>query len=134
MRRRFTPEEEEAQIDLTPMLDVVFIMLIFFIVTASFVKEFGIDVNRPEKSTEEPDKKAKNILISITNTGQIYFNRQPRVIDIGSVRANIERFIAANPEAAVVIQAEKGAKVGLYTKVHEAAQLAGVANIVMATE
>ena len=134
MRRRFTPEDEEAQIDLTPMLDVVFIMLIFFIVTASFVKEFGIDVRRPEKSTEEPDKKAKNILISITGTGQIFFNRQPRVIDIGSVRANIERFIAANPEAAVVIQAEEGAKVGLYTQVHEAAQLAGVASIVMATE
>lgn len=134
MRRRFTPEDDEAQIDLTPMLDVVFIMLIFFIVTASFVKEFGLDVNRPEKSTEEPDKKAKNILISITSTGQIFFNRQPRVIDIGSVRANIERFIAANPEAAVVIQAEKGAKIGLYTKVHDAAQMAGVGTIVMASE
>ena len=79
MRQRLAPlqsEEEEQEINITPMLDVVFIMLIFFIVTASFVKESGIDVNKPEAATSQPKEKA-NILITIDANGQIWIDRGP---------------------------------------------------------
>ena len=95
--------EEEAQIDLTPMLDVVFIMLIFFIVTASFIKEAGIEVNRPEASTSEP-KENVNILVAINANNEVWMDK--RRIDIRAVRANIERLHAENPKGAVVVQAD----------------------------
>ena len=95
--------EDEAQIDLTPMLDVVFIMLIFFIVTASFIKEAGIEVSRPEASTSQP-KENVNILVAISATNEIWMDK--RRIDVRSVRANIERLHAENPKGAVVIQAD----------------------------
>ena len=87
-------EEEEATIDMTPMLDVVFIMLIFFIVTASFVKESGIDVNRPEASTAVKKDRA-NILVAISANNEIWINK--RRVDVRAVQANIERLRAENP-------------------------------------
>ena len=87
-------EEEENEINLTPMLDVVFIMLIFFIVTASFIKESGIDVNRPDAPTSERVEDA-NILVAISPNDEIYMDR--RLIDPRAVRANIERMHAENP-------------------------------------
>ena len=89
-------EEEENEINLTPMLDVVFIMLIFFIVTASFIKESGIDVNRPDAPTSERVEDA-NILVAISPNDEIYMDR--RLIDPRAVRANIERMHAENPKA-----------------------------------
>jgi biopolymer transport protein ExbD len=97
-------QEEEEGINLTPMLDVVFIMLIFFIVTASFVKEAGIDVLRPEASTAVNKKKA-NILVAISSSNEIWIDR--RKIDKNAVRAQIERLHAENPEGSVLIQADK---------------------------
>ena len=91
--------EEEAEINLTPMLDVVFIMLIFFIVTASFIKEAGVEVNRPEASTSDP-KENVNILIAITANDEIWM--AGRRIDARAVRANVERLHAENPKGAVV--------------------------------
>ena len=88
MRRRRKSQEEDSGIDLTPMLDVVFIMLIFFIVTTSFVKESGLDVNRPTASTAKKKERA-SILVAIAQNGEIWI--QKRRIDIRSVRANIER-------------------------------------------
>ena len=88
-------EEESENIDLTPMLDVVFIMLIFFIVTASFVKEAGIDVNRPEAATAVKKERA-NILVAISDKGEIWINK--RRVDIRAVQANIERLKAENPQ------------------------------------
>ena len=96
--------EEEAEINLTPMLDVVFIMLIFFIVTASFVKESGLDVNRPDAPTAVKKENA-NILVAIGANNEIWINR--RRIDPRAVRANIERMHAENPEGAVIIQSTK---------------------------
>ena len=87
-------EQEESSIDLTPMLDVVFIMLIFFIVTASFIKEAGIDVNRPDAPTSQRVEDA-NILIAISANDEIWIDR--RLIDPRAVRANIERLHAENP-------------------------------------
>ncbi len=130
-RRRRMEEEEEGEINLTPMLDVVFIMLIFFIVTASFIKESGIDINRPEAATAER-KERGNILVAISDTGQIWIDR--RQVDIRAVRANIERLHAENPQGAVVIQADTNSKHGLLVQVMDAARLAGVANVSIAAE
>ncbi len=129
MRRRRAKEEDEAEINMTPMLDVVFIMLIFFIVTASFVKESGIDVNRPDASTATV-KERGNILIAITDTNQVWIDR--RQVDVRSVRANIERLHAENPQGSVVIQADKSSKNGMLVQVMDAARQAGVFNVSIA--
>ena len=106
MRRPFgsgRAEDNENKINLTPMLDVVFIMLIFFIVTATFVKEIGLDVNQPDDDkpkTVDPDK--KSIVVRITNRDRIIIAQ--RDVDYRAVRANIERLHAENPEAPVIIQ------------------------------
>ena len=132
MRRSWQQNsEEEDQVNLTPMLDVVFIMLIFFIVTASFVKESGIDINRPDAATAVR-KERGNILVAITPTGQIWIDR--RQVDLRSIRANIERLHAENPQGAVVIQADRDSKNGLLVEVMDAARLAGVENISIAAE
>jgi biopolymer transport protein ExbD len=131
MRRRKAESEEESEINITPMLDVVFIMLIFFIVTASFVKESGLDISRPDAATAEL-KERGNILVAISETGQIWIDR--RQIDIRAVRANIERLHAENPQGSVVIQADQNSKNGLLVRVMDAARLAGVENVSIAAE
>ena len=131
MRRKRSRGEEETEINLTPMLDVTFIMLIFFIVTASFVKEAGIDVSRPPAATAER-KERGNILVAITENDQIWIDR--RQVDARALRANIERLHAENPQGAVVIQADKNSKNGLLVQVMDAARLAGVANVSLAAE
>ena len=123
MRRARRREQEESEVNLTPMLDVVFIMLIFFIVTASFVKEAGIDVSRPPAATAER-KERGNILVAITENDQIWIDR--RQVDPRALRANIERLHAENPQGSVVIQADKKSKNGLLVQVMDAARLAGV--------
>lgn len=124
-------EEEEATIDMTPMLDVVFIMLIFFIVTASFVKEAGIDVNRPEAATAVKKDRA-NILVAISDTGEIWINK--RRIDVRAVQANIERLHAENPQGTVVIQADKKATTETLIKVMDASRAAGVFDVSIAAQ
>jgi biopolymer transport protein ExbD len=131
MRRRKARDEEESEVNLTPMLDVVFIMLIFFIVTASFVKEAGIEVNRPDAATAEK-KERGNILVAITDTGQIWIDK--RQVDPRALRANIERLHAENPQGSVVIQADKNSKNGMLVEVMDAARLAGVYNVSIAAE
>ena len=123
------PEEEEQEINITPMLDVVFIMLIFFIVTASFVKEAGIDVNKPDAATAVAKEKA-NILIAIDANGEIWIDR--RIVDPRAVRANIERLHAENPQGTVVIQADDDARTGVLVQVMDAARLAGVYDVAIA--
>jgi len=123
--------EEDAQIDLTPMLDVVFIMLIFFIVTASFIKEAGIEVSRPEASTSDP-KENVNILVAISATNEIWMDQ--RRIDVRAVRANIERLHAENPKGAVVIQADNESNTQTVAAVLDAAREAGVYDVSLATD
>lgn len=123
--------DEESQVDLTPLIDVVFIMLIFFIVTASFIKETGIDVNKPDAPTAEVKKKA-NILIAIDSNNNIWIDR--RKVDIRSVRPNIERLHAENPQGSVVIQADEESKNKMLVEVMDAARQAGVYNIALAAE
>ncbi|GBL06302.1 biopolymer transporter ExbD [Glaciecola sp. KUL10] len=124
-------EEEEATIDMTPMLDVVFIMLIFFIVTASFVKESGIDVNRPDAPTAVKKDRA-NILIAISDKGEIWINK--RRIDVRAVQANVERLHAENPQGTVVIQADRKSTTETLIKVMDAARAAGVFDVSIAAQ
>jgi biopolymer transport protein ExbD len=133
MRRnnRAAAADDEAQIDLTPMLDVVFIMLIFFIVTASFIKEAGIEVNRPEASTSQPADNV-NILIAISANNEIWMDQ--RRIDARAVRANVERLHAENPKGAVVIQADNKSNTETVAAVLDAAREAGVYDVSLATE
>lgn len=128
-RRIRATDNDSNDIDITPMLDIVFIMLIFFIVTTSFVKESGVQVNRPSAQTAA-DKKGNNILVAIRSNGEIWIDR--RAIDIRAVRANIERLKAENIEGAVIIQADEFAPTGLLVKVMDQIRLAGISNISVA--
>ncbi len=125
-------DEEESEINLTPMLDVVFIMLIFFIVTASFIKEAGIDVNRPDAPMTESKPEDANILVLIDANDDIWIER--RIIDPRAVRANIERLHAENPEGSVVIQANKRSTNKMLVWVMDASRSAGVYNISIADQ
>ena len=131
MRRARKREQEESEVNLTPMLDVVFIMLIFFIVTASFVKEAGIDISRPPAATAER-KERGNILVAITENDQVWVDR--RQVDPRALRANIERLHAENPQGSVVIQADMKSTNGLLVQVMDAARLAGIKNVSLAAE
>lgn len=131
MARNRNREEEDASIDMTPMLDIVFIMLIFFIVTTSFVKEAGIQVNKPEASqaTKEP---SANIFIAISETGEVWMDK--RQVDVERVAANIERMLAEQPTDIVVIQADKEANHGRVVEVMDQVKEAGIDKISIAAE
>ncbi|MHC8441528.1 MAG: ExbD/TolR family protein [Candidatus Eutrophobiaceae bacterium] len=119
MRRSKISEADEGAVDLTPMLDVVFIMLIFFIVTATFVKETGVEVNRPDAKTANQQDNA-TVLVAISADNSIWIDK--RRVDVRSVRANIERLHAENPEGGVVIQADELASVKIFTEILDAAR------------
>jgi biopolymer transport protein ExbD len=119
-------EEEEATIDLTPMLDVVFIMLIFFIVTASFIKEAGIDVNRPLAVTADKQADAA-ILVAISANDEIWIDR--RMTEAASVRTVLEKLHQENPKGSMVIQADEKSTNAMLVVVMEAAKLAGIRNV-----
>lgn len=129
MRRRIR-QTDETEIDMTPMLDVVFIMLIFFIVTASFVKEAGIDVTKPDANTAVKQDRV-SILVAITEEGDVWINK--RKVDIRAVRANIEKLHAENPQGSVVIQADAKSDTGILVQVMDQSRLAGVPNVAIAT-
>jgi biopolymer transport protein ExbD len=131
MARKRIHEDDEAEIDMTPMLDIVFIMLIFFIVTTSFVKESGFDVHKP-KAQQASKKKSANIFIAIDSAGRIHMEK--RVVDIKRVRANIERMLAETPEAAVMIQADIDTKHGIVVKVMDQVKAAGIDKLMVAAE
>ena len=131
MRRKRVRQEEDADIDITPMLDIVFIMLIFFIVTATFVKESGIDVTRPDAETAVKQNRVA-ILIAIRDNNEIWINR--RKIDLASVRANVEKLHAENPQGGAVIQADRQAETGVLVEIMDQVRLAGVDAISIAAE
>jgi biopolymer transport protein ExbD len=126
-------EEDESQIDMTPMLDVVFIMLIFFIVTASFVNESGLDVNRPPTSDEPPpDSENTNIVFRVSESNELTL--EGRRIDVRSVRANVERMHAEKPEAKVVVSAHPKSKTELFVLISDQAREAGVYDVSLSTD
>ena len=130
-RKKLKRPEEDAQIDMTPMLDIVFIMLIFFIVTASFVKESGITVEKPFADTAIKRDKA-NIFIGIDNRGDIYMLKNK--VDKDAVKAGLEDMLLENPESTVVIQADARADSGVLLNVLDAAKAAGVKNLSVAAD
>ena len=132
MKRRIKKKNDESEINITPMLDIVFIMLIFFIVTTSFVKEISIDVNRPTKSPIKEQKKSDVISVRILDSGQILI--QERLISIDAVRANIESSLALKPQASVVVVSDRDADAGLLVKVIDQSRLAGTMNVSLAAQ
>ena len=125
--------EDDSQIDLTPMLDVVFIMLIFFIVTASFVNETGLNVDLPPTTEQPPPDSANtNIVFRVSESNDITL--EGRRIDIRSVRANVERLHAEKPEAKVIINSHPKAKTEVFVMISDQAREAGVYNISLSTE
>lgn len=121
--------EQASEVNLTPMLDVVFILLIFFIVTASFIRETGIDVNKPEANTV-PDPDTPAILVAITENNEIWIDR--RLVDPRAVRDNIQRLRAEFPKGMVVIQADERSHNKVLVQVMDAARQAGVYNLSIA--
>jgi biopolymer transport protein ExbD len=125
-----TTAEDENEINLTPMLDVVFIMLIFFIVTATFIRETGLDVNRPDQDQPQVVQERGAILIIIDNNNDIWIDG--RVVDTRAVRANIERMHAEDPERPVVIQTDPNSNTRTLVAVMDASRQANVYNISIA--
>ncbi|MEM8799914.1 MAG: biopolymer transporter ExbD [Pseudomonadota bacterium] len=130
MRSHSSKQTEDATIDLTPMLDVVFIMLIFFIVTATFVKEAGIDVTKADARTAELANRA-SIFIAINANNEVYIQRNK--VDINQVAATVERLHAENPKGSIVIQPDAKSSVNIYAKVQDQVKAAGVETIILAT-
>lgn len=128
-QRHALRQKAGSEINMTPMIDIVFILLIFFLVTTSFVKETGVDVNRPSAQTSERQERG-NILIAITVNGEIWIENH--LVDIRAVRANVERMLADNPEAAAIVTADKESTTGLLVEVVDQARLAGISNVSIA--
>lgn len=129
-RRHRDDDSGETGIDLAPMLDFVLNLLIFFIITAVFVKEMGITVSRPSAKQEQQKKEGGTILIAIRADGEIWMDK--RTIDVRAVRANVERAHALKPDAAVVVVTEKDSPVGVLVQVLDQARLGGVENVSIA--
>jgi biopolymer transport protein ExbD len=121
--------KKSLELNIAPLIDMVFILLIFFLVTTSFVKETGVDISRPTASTAVAKTKS-TILIGITRDNTIHLDR--REIDVRAVRSGVERAMAENPEASVVIVADKDSRTGLVISVMDACKLAGAENVALA--
>jgi len=128
MRRR-RRSESEADINVTPLLDIIFIMLIFFIVTTSFVHEIGVEMNRTSNEALTSEDESEIIFIRIDDDGHIYV--RDRQTDIRLVHANIEMNLAAMPDAAVVVAAARNSDAGLLVKVVDQARVAGAQQVSM---
>ena len=122
-------KRQTAELNMAPLIDMVFILLIFFLVTTSFVKEAGVDVNRPTAATAISKEKA-NILIGITKENKVFMEK--REIDIRAVRANVARALAENPEGNVVIVADKESNTGVVISALDGCKLAGAKNVSIA--
>ena len=124
-------EKDEATVDMTPMLDIVFIMLIFFIVTATFVKQSGLEVIRPPAETAE-DQRRVSILIAVGDGGEVWMDNKE--VDVRAVRAGVEKLLAENPLGSVVIQADTKSKSGILMQVMDQVRQAGAPGTAIATE
>ncbi len=128
-RQHLKSESGPAAMNITPLIDMVFILLIFFAVNASFVKEAGVEIERPSARSAVTQQQA-NIMIAVTTNGEVWVDRQR--VDPRSVRGHVERLHAENPEGAVVILADDSSRTGLVIEVLDQARLAGVENVAVA--
>lgn len=129
MARKHARKGDEASIDMTPMLDIVFIMLIFFIVTTSFVKEAGLEVRRPPAETALPQVRG-NVMIGVSENGDIYMLK--RKVEVDQVRVLVQQAKAENPEGSVVIIADEQAPTSVVVRVMDEARLAGAEQVAVA--
>ncbi len=118
-----------AELNMAPLIDMVFILLIFFLVTTSFVKETGIDVSRPTAATAVQKSKAM-ILIAVDEKNRVFMDQ--REIDVRAVRANVERALAEKPDGNVIVVADKGSSTGTAIRVMDGCRLAGAQNVSLA--
>ena len=128
---RARAKQEEAEINITPMLDIVFIMLIFFIVTTSFTKETGASIIKPQ-ADQAVSLRNGTILIGVRSNDDIWMNK--RLIELREVRSMVERAKAENPEGSVVIVADKDSRIGTVTQIMDQVRLAGVQGIAISAE
>ncbi len=120
--------EDETEVDMTPMLDIVFIMLIFFIVTTSFIKEAGIEINRPNKNqSEAPPNPTSPIVIRIGDSGDVTIG--PSLIEVAQVEARVSVALAKKPKAAVIVMTSESARTGIVIGVVDAVKKAGIAQV-----
>ena len=124
-------DETHAEVDMTPMLDIVFIMLIFFIVSTSFVKETGISVDRPSAENSQSQHKT-SLLVAINAEGQIWVDRKQ--IPMSALQPTLERLLVQTPNAGVVIQADHSAITGVLVSVMDQIRAAGIEKIAIATD
>ena len=130
MKHTHTKQESAAEsVNLTPLIDMVFILLIFFLVTASFTKESGIDVDRTTAKTAAREEQG-SMIIGVSKDGEIWIDSQK--IDMRAVRAHVEHLHAQNPEGTVIILADKSAQTGTTVEVLDQVRLAGVTNVSIA--
>lgn len=125
-RKKHSAGDDDAAIDMTPMLDIVFIMLIFFIVTTTFSNEKGLAANRPEDN-KETSTPSKSLSIRIDDTGQIYMGG--RVVDVRRVVANTQTYLAENSTESAAIQAHENAEHGIVVNVMDQVKQAGIKNV-----
>jgi biopolymer transport protein ExbD len=130
-RRASGADQEHTGIDLAPMLDFVVNLLIFFIITAVFVKEAGLEVNRPTSFETPPDEESQSIQIQILDNGEVWVDN--RAVDVRAVRANVERMSAINPDSGVLILAQDQAPTGTLVEVVDQVHLGGIYNITFTT-
>jgi len=124
-------DSESVVINLTPLIDMVFILLIFFMVTSSFVKETGVEIRRPEAKTAMLQEQSR-ILITLTGNGLVWIDRKE--IDIRSLRSHLERLHAENPDSSIVIAADREAPTGVVIRILDQARLAGIEQVSIAAE
>ena len=129
-RKRRKRSAQTADINVTPLLDIVFIMLIFFIVTTSFRKELGVDLDRPSNAPIQEQKRSEVIAVRIDATGQIFV--EDRLVHAGAIRANIVSGLASKPDATVVVIADRATDSGLMVRVIDQARVAGAEKVSVA--
>lgn len=130
MRRSYTDSEyQPVHINVIPLIDVMFFLVLFFVATSSFIRETGVDVNRPTARSAVQQDKA-NIIISVTANGEVWIDR--RKVELRALRANVERLYAENPGSSVIIAGDETAPIGLLVTALDEARLAGVQNVAVA--
>ena len=131
MRRRFTHNADDAEVNVTPLLDIVFIMLIFFIVTSTFVKEPGVEVERPDAVTAT-ERRLASIIIAISDQDEIWINKER--VELNEVRAAVEQLRRENPRGTAVVQADSAAKSRLLVEVVNQIRATGISDVAVSTE
>lgn len=130
-RIQFDNQDADSDIDMTPMLDIVFIMLIFFIVSTTFVKEAGVEINRPSAATAEAQE-STGVMVAINAAGEVWLENKQT--DLRMIRPKLERLLVEQPDMGVMVQADEEAKTGILIKVMDQIKLAGISQVAVSSE